>query len=82
MTVDQTAIIDGNRPGYQAAACPLGARRLEGSCRAVLYSDITLVESGFYSSGDLNGWICSYRNNNATPATIKASVTCLLPPGS
>jgi hypothetical protein len=85
MVVDQTRIIEANSRSSQGAECPQGALRLSGSCTTADVNpirDITLEQAGFYSASDLRGWTCKFRNNEATPVTIKVSVVCLLPPGS
>lgn len=79
--VDQTQSIPGNSRGGQSAECPVEALRLTGSCTTRDINplrDITLEQSGFYS-GDQRGWNCFFKNNEATPVTIKASVVCLIP---
>ena len=83
MVVDQTQIIAANSRGGQGAECPPGALRLSGSCTTADINplrDVTLEQSGFYSPTDLRGWSCEFRNNEATPVTIKVSVVCLVPP--
>jgi hypothetical protein len=83
MVVNQTRIVAANSRGGQSAACPQGALRLEGSCTTADLNpgyDVTLERSGFYDN-DLRGWGCHFRNNEAVPVTIKASVVCLMPPG-
>lgn len=85
MVVDQTQIIAANSRGGQGAKCPQGALRLSGSCTTAQVNpgrDVTLEQSGFYQASDQVTWDCLFKNNEATPVTIKASVTCLLPPGS
>lgn len=85
MVVDQTQIIAANSRSGTGAECPQGALRLSGSCTTAEVNplrDVTLEQAGFYFSTDQRGWSCEFRNNEATPVTIKASVVCLLPPGS
>jgi len=85
MVVDQTQIIAANSRGGQGAECPQGALRLSGSCTTANGNpvrDVTLAQSGFYLASDQRGWSCDFKNNEAAPVTIKASVTCLMPPGS
>jgi hypothetical protein len=81
MVVDQTQIIPGNSRGGQGAGCPQGSLRLSGSCTTPDINplrDITLEQSGFYSDTP-RSWTCLFKNNEATPVTIKASVVCLIP---
>ena len=83
MIIDQTRTIDAGSRGLAATACPQGALRLEGSCTTATINpnrNVTLEQSGFY--GGLTEWNCEFKNNEATPVTIKASVVCLMPPGS
>jgi hypothetical protein len=85
MIVSQTRTIPANSRSSQGAQCPQGALRLEGSCTTADLNpvrDVTLEQAGFYEPNDTLGWNCFFKNNEATPVTIKASVVCLLPPGS
>jgi hypothetical protein len=85
MVVDQVQTIAANNRGGQSAKCPEGALRLSGSCTTATINpgrDVTLEQSGFYDASDHVAWNCLFKNNEAAPVTIKASVTCLLPPGS
>ena len=78
--VNQTQIIAANNDGGQSAGCPQGAQLLSGSCttdNVNPFRDVTLRQSGFY--GTEQGWNCEFRNNEATPVTVKASVVCLMP---
>ena len=83
MVVDQTQTIDANSRGGTDAQCPQGGLRLEGSCTTADLNpirDLTLEQAGFYQSDDLRSWSCKFKNNEAVPVTIKASVVCLMPP--
>lgn len=85
VVVDQTQIIAANGRGGQGAKCPQGGLRLSGSCTTADLNplrDVTLEQSGFYDATDLIGWNCKFRNNEATPVTIKVTVVCLMPPSS
>ncbi len=85
MFVHQVRTIPANDRGSQGAQCPQGALRLEGSCTTETLNpvrDVTLEQAGFYEPNDTVGWNCFFKNNEATPVTIKASVVCLMPPGS
>jgi hypothetical protein len=85
MIIDQTQTIAANGRGGQGAACPQGTLRLTGSCTTADVNpnrDVTLEQSGFYRSNDLTGWNCDFKNNEATPVTIKVSIVCLVPPSS
>lgn len=82
MIVDQTREIPANSRSGQDAVCPQGALRLSGSCTTADVNpvrDVTLEQSGFYGN-DLRSWSCNFKNNEAVPVTIKASVVCLMPP--
>jgi hypothetical protein len=81
MIVDQTRTIPGDNRGGTGAECPQGGLFLSGSCTTPDINplrDVTLEQSGFYS-GETRGWNCLFKNNEATPVTIKASVVCLIP---
>jgi len=85
MVVDQVQPIAANNRGGQSAKCPEGALRLSGSCTTATINpgrDVTLEQSGFYDASDQVARNCLFKNNEAAPVTIKASVTCLMPPGS
>ena len=82
MIIEQTQTIDANDRGVQGAACPPGTLRLTGSCTTANINplrDVVLEQSGFYSASDQQTWTCFFRNNEATPVTVKASVVCLMP---
>lgn len=81
----QTAVIPPNGRGGQGTGCPEGSVRLTGSCTTEAVNplrDVTLEQSGFYDvpGNRERGWSCEFKNNEATPVTIKVSVSCLLPP--
>jgi hypothetical protein len=79
--VNQTQSIAANSVGSQDTGCPAGAQLLSGSCTTANVNpgrDVTLQQSGFY--GEEQGWRCVFRNNEATPVTIKVSLICLMPP--
>ena len=85
MVVDQVQTIAANSRGLQSAKCPEDALRLSGSCTTAAINprrDVLLEQSGFYNASDQVSWNCFFKNNEAAPVTIKASVTCLMPPGS
>ncbi len=76
----QTQVIAAGDNGGQGVGCPSGAQLLSGSCTTENVNpirDVTLQQSGFY--GAEQGWHCEFRNNEATPVTIKVSVICLMP---
>lgn len=78
--VSNTQVIAANDRGGQGASCPAGAQLLSGSCTTELVNpvrNVTLEQSGFYD--DPSGWTCRFRNNEAAPVTVKASVVCLVP---
>jgi hypothetical protein len=78
--VDQTQVIAANGSGGQGAVCPQGARLLSGSCTTadgIQVLNVTLQQSGFYTTEQ--AWTCQFKNNEATPVTIKASAICLMP---
>jgi len=81
VVVSQTQIIAGNDTGGQGAVCPTGAQLISGSCTTDLINpvrNVTLQQSGFFDNG-AGGWACLFRNNEATPVTIRASIICLKP---
>ena len=78
--VNQTQVIAANARGGQGASCPSGALLLSGSCTTETINplrDVTLEQSGFFMQE--NSWQCWFKNNEAAPVTIKASVRCLVP---
>jgi hypothetical protein len=79
--VDQTQVIAANSTGLEGASCPEGAQLLSGSCKTDMENpirDVTLQQSG--TSPLARGWNCFFRNNEATPVTIRVSAICLVPP--
>ena len=80
MRVNRTAAINSGSTGGQDAACPQGGLLISGSCTNETFSlpDLTLQQSGFYRD-DAQGWSCSFKNNSATPVTVKATAICLMP---
>ena len=82
VVVDSTTTIPGNGTGASEAVCPAGAQVISGSCTTATlnpFRDVTLQQSGFYVTTGLGSWTCFFRNNEATPVTIKVSVICLKP---
>jgi hypothetical protein len=80
--VDGIAEVLANDTGLAGALCPAGTAFLSGSCTTQLRNptrDVTLQQSGFYDASEFGGWTCRFRNNEATPVTIKATVVCLKP---
>jgi hypothetical protein len=80
VVIDVTQVAAANGLGIQSAGCPQGARLLSGSCTTAVDNpvrDVTLQQSGFYTTEQ--AWHCQFKNNEATPVTIKASVVCLMP---
>lgn len=78
--VDGFQTIAANSTGGQGVECPEGSVLLSGSCTTDTVNplrDVTLSQSGFYSPG--REWNCWFKNNEATPVTIKVSVRCLAP---
>lgn len=78
--VDGFQAIPANSTGGQSVECPAGAVLLSGSCTTDMVNplrDVTLSQSGFYEPG--RAWSCKFKNNEATPVTIKVSVRCLAP---
>ena len=76
----QLQVIAGNDTSLQSVACPVGTQLISGSCTTDFINpirDVTLQQSGFY--GPPSGWNCFFRNNEATPVTIRVSVICLKP---
>lgn len=82
--VDVPATIAANDTGGQGAGCPVGTLFLAGSCTTATLNplrDVTLQQSGFFDASDqgVQSWQCRFKNNEATPVTVKASVICLKP---
>lgn len=80
VVVTNTQVIPANDRGVQSASCPSGSQIMSGSCTTAAINpvrDVTLQQSGFYDV--TREWVCFFRNNEATPVTIKASAICLLP---
>lgn len=80
MVVSNTRVIAANARGGEGIGCPAGAALLTGSCTTQSVNplrDVTLEQSGFYENED--GWACFFKNNEATPVTIKVSARCLVP---
>ena len=78
--VSNTRTIDANSSDGESVGCPDGAQLLSGSCTTANLNpvrDVTLMQSGFYAAEQ--GWHCDFRNNEATPVTIKVSAICLKP---
>ncbi|MBX3156795.1 MAG: hypothetical protein KF773_12385 [Deltaproteobacteria bacterium] len=74
--------VPANGTGGQSVRCPTGTLFLSGSCTTQLLNpvrDVTLQQSGFYEASELGVWACSFRNNEATPVNIQATVVCLKP---
>jgi hypothetical protein len=83
LIMDQTQTLGAGMRGGQSTSCPEGGLRLSGSCTLAAANpvyNVTLEQSGFFRSDDLTGWSCDFKNNEAIPVTIKASVVCLMPP--
>jgi hypothetical protein len=81
MVVGNTRPIPANDTGAQSAVCPVGAQLISGSCTtdnpSTLFN-VALRESGFKDSTPRE-WLCSFRNNEPVPVTIRVSVICLEP---
>jgi hypothetical protein len=78
--VNTTRDAAANSLGSTGVNCPQGAQLLSGSCTTADVNpvrDVTLQQSGFYTTEQ--SWSCRFRNNEATPVTIKASAICLMP---
>ena len=81
VVVSLTQVIAANAFGGQSAACPVGSQLISGSCTQDLVNpvpNLTLRQSGFYEIAPRE-WVCSFRNNEPFPVTIRASVICLKP---
>jgi hypothetical protein len=78
--VNQTVVIDPGTSGYQGAGCPTGSVLVSGSCTNSTSSgpDLTLQQSGFIRD-DQQGWDCFFKNNSASPVTVKVTAICLMP---
>jgi hypothetical protein len=77
-----TDVIAGNFMSGNSHVClTKGSQVISGSCTtdvATPIRNVTLQYSGF-SSLPAIGWGCDFRNNEATPVTIRVSVICLKP---
>ena len=81
VVVSQTQVIAGNDTSGQSAVCPAGTQVISGSCTTDLLNplrNVTLQQSGYYGIPPTN-WHCWFRNNEATPVTIRVSIICLKP---
>lgn len=79
--VSNTTVIPSNDTGAQSALCPEGSQVISGSCTTATLNpvrDVTLQQSGFYEANP-TVWSCLFKNNEAAPVTVKASVICLKP---
>ena len=77
----QLQVIAGNDTGGQSVGCPVGMQLISGSCTTDFINpvrDVTLQQSGFFEMPPA-AWNCMFRNNEATPVTIRVSVICLKP---
>ena len=76
-----TLTIEANNIGIQGAGCPVGSQLISGSCTQDLVNpvpNLTLRQSGFFEISP-NEWVCSFRNNEPFPVTIRVSAICLQP---
>ena len=74
-------VIPGNDTTTQSRACPVGSHAISGSCTTDFINpirDVTLQQSGIFDVPP-TAWNCMFRNNEATPVTIRVSVVCLKP---
>ena len=58
--------------------CPQGSLLISGSCTTADINptrSVTLEQAGVYDNE--NGWTCFFKNNEATPVTVKATAICL-----
>jgi hypothetical protein len=80
--VDNISTVPANGTSIAGALCPSGTLFLSGSCTTQLLNpvrDVTLQQSGFFDASELGTWSCLFRNNEATPVNVKATVVCLKP---
>ncbi len=78
--VSNTQIINPGSNLVQGAGCPGGGLLISGMCTNELVSsgaDLTLQQSG--TEGDAQSWYCWFKNNSASPVTIKVTAICLMP---
>ena len=81
VVISATQVIAANDKSRQGTVCPAGSQLISGSCTTDFINpirDVTLQWSGFFDNG-AGGWSCEFRNNEATPVTIRVSVICLKP---
>jgi len=71
--------IQPGQTGGVGTGCMPGMQFLSGSCLRTGQNtqNITLVEFGFDKA--TLGWGCIFKNNDAIPVTVNASVLCLKP---
>ena len=77
----QLRVIAGNDTSTQGVECPAGMQLISGSCTTDFINpirNVTLQQSGFFEMPPA-AWNCMFRNNEATPVTIRVSVICLRP---
>ncbi len=80
LRVSNTEIINPNSNGVEGVACPEGGLLISGMCTNETVSsgaDLTLQQSG--TDGNGQGWGCWFKNNSASPVTIKVTAICLMP---
>jgi hypothetical protein len=78
--VNRTQIIDPGINDSRSVGCPEGGLLISGMCTHEPYTsgaDLTLQQSG--TGDNLQSWNCWFRNNSASPVTIKVTAICLMP---
>jgi hypothetical protein len=81
VVVSQLRVYSGNSYGGYSARCPLGALLISGSCGTDLSNplrNVTLMGSTSFGVPPV-AWDCTFRNNEFTPVTFRASAICLGP---
>jgi hypothetical protein len=78
--VSNTQIVNPNSNAFASTACPRDGLLISGSCTNDTSSgpDVTLQQSGVYTDNE-QGWDCFFKNNSASPVTVKATAICLMP---
>lgn len=80
MRVSNTAVINPGSNSVEGVACPESGLLISGMCTndpVTSGADLTLQQSG--TDGNGQAWACWFKNNSASPVTIKVTAICLMP---
>ncbi len=78
--VSSTEVINPGTNNSASEGCPEGGLLISGMCTHETASsgpDLTLQQSGV--DDNLQHWNCWFKNNSASPVTIKVTAICLMP---